>query len=125
MFRTILCAFLSLTLLCPVANGCTAFCFKNNSEVLFGKNYDWSIGDGMIFVNKRNMAKVASPENEKKVLGWVSKYGSITFNQYGWEQPSGGMNEAGLVIEADHQTSSYNSPSFSNTLPLRHNSPDL
>ena len=30
---------------------------------------------------------------------WVSKYGSVTFNQYGRELPTGGMNEAGLVVE--------------------------
>jgi penicillin V acylase-like amidase (Ntn superfamily) len=29
---------------------------------------------------------------------WTSKFGSVTFNQYGREMPFGGMNEAGLVI---------------------------
>jgi len=29
----------------------------------------------------------------------ASKYGSVTFNQFGREMPFGGMNEAGLVIE--------------------------
>jgi choloylglycine hydrolase len=32
-------------------------------------------------------------------INWVSKYGSITFNQYGKEFPTGGMNEKGLVVE--------------------------
>ena len=32
-------------------------------------------------------------------ISWVSKYGSITFNQYGKEFPTGGMNEKGLVVE--------------------------
>lgn len=76
---------------------CTTFCMKNKGEVLFGKNYDWMIGDGMIFVNKRGVAKTASAD--KNPARWDSKYGSITFNQYGREAPSGGMNEAGLVIE--------------------------
>ncbi len=31
---------------------------------------------------------------------WTSKYGSVTFNQYGCELAHGGMNEVGLVIEA-------------------------
>ncbi|HVF31348.1 MAG TPA: linear amide C-N hydrolase [Pyrinomonadaceae bacterium] len=76
---------------------CTTFCLKNNGEILFGKNYDWMIGDGMIFINKRGVSKISSKEvNPAK---WVSKYGSVTFNQYGWESPSGGMNEEGLVIE--------------------------
>jgi choloylglycine hydrolase len=30
---------------------------------------------------------------------WVSKYGSISFNQLGKEFPFGGMNEKGLVVE--------------------------
>jgi choloylglycine hydrolase len=79
--------------------GCTTFCLKNKGEVLFGKNYDWMIGDGAVFVNRRGVSKWSSLENEKNVAKWVSKYGSVTFNQYGWESPSGGMNEAGLVIE--------------------------
>jgi choloylglycine hydrolase len=81
------------------ALACTTFCLKNKGEILFGKNYDWSIGDGMIFVNKRGMSKTSSIEGEKAVATWTSKYGSVTFNQYGWEQPSGGMNEVGVVIE--------------------------
>ena len=76
---------------------CTTFCLKNKSEVLFGKNYDWMIGDGLIFVNKRGVSKISSEETNP--AKWVSKYGSVTFNQYGWESPSGGMNEVGLVIE--------------------------
>ena len=76
---------------------CTTFCLKNRNEVLFGKNYDWMIGEGLVFVNKRGVSKVSSEEDNP--ARWVSKWGSVTFNQYGWESPSGGMNEAGLVIE--------------------------
>jgi choloylglycine hydrolase len=36
---------------------------------------------------------------EGNTVGWISKYGSITFNQYGKEFPTGGMNEKGLVVE--------------------------
>lgn len=75
---------------------CTTFCLKRNGEILFGKNYDWMIGDGLVFVNKRGVAKTASGTNPAK---WTSRYGSVTFNQYGRENPSGGMNEAGLVVE--------------------------
>ncbi|MFL6467911.1 MAG: linear amide C-N hydrolase, partial [Pyrinomonadaceae bacterium] len=78
---------------------CTTFCLKNKAEVLFGKNYDWTLGDGTIFVNKRGMAKSSSLASEKNIAKWASKYGSVTFNQYGWESPSGGMNEMGVVIE--------------------------
>lgn len=91
---------LASALLIPLAThtiyACTTFCLKNRTEILFGKNYDWMIGDGMIFVNKRGVSKMSAEQNPAK---WVSRYGSVTFNQYGWESPSGGMNEAGLVIE--------------------------
>ena len=78
---------------------CTTFCLKKNGEVLFGKNYDWMVGDGLVFVNKRGVVKVSNAEDRTHPANWVSKYGSVTFNQYGRENPSGGMNEAGLVIE--------------------------
>ncbi len=78
---------------------CTTFCLKNKGEILFGKNYDWMVGDGLVFVNKHGVSKVSGVEGEKTAAKWVSKYGSVTFNQYGWESPNGGMNEAGLVIE--------------------------
>jgi choloylglycine hydrolase len=51
----------------------------------------------LIVVNKRGVAKSALSESNP--AKWVSKYGSMTFNQYGRELPLGGMNEAGLVIE--------------------------
>ncbi|MGI8917511.1 MAG: linear amide C-N hydrolase [Pyrinomonadaceae bacterium] len=86
-------------LLSHVAFACTTFRLKRNGEVLFGKNYDWMGGEGLIFVNKRGVAKSAVSEGRPHSARWVSKYGSVTFNQYGRENPSGGMNEAGLVIE--------------------------
>jgi len=79
------------------ALACTTFCLKNKNEVLFGKNYDWRIGDGLILVNKRGVDKEGADDTD--AAKWVSKYGSVTFNQYGRENPSGGINEAGLVIE--------------------------
>jgi len=78
---------------------CTTFCLKNKGEVLFGKNYDWMIGDGLIFVNKRGVEKSAMVSGNETAARWISKYGNVTFNQYGRDNPSGGMNEAGLVIE--------------------------
>jgi len=96
-FHFLLASIVTITLLAISALGCTTFCLKNKGEVLFGKNYDWMIGDGLVFVNKRGVSKVASEEGNP--AKWVSKYGSVTFNQYGWESPSGGMNEEGLVIE--------------------------
>jgi len=96
----ITCAFLVLASIFAVqAFSCTTFCLKNKDEVLFGKNYDWMIGDGLVFVNKRGVEKSALVSGSETPARWVSKYGSVTFNQYGKDNPSGGMNEAGLVIE--------------------------
>jgi len=96
----ITCAFLVLASIFAVqAFACTTFCLKNKDEVLFGKNYDWMIGDGLVFVNKRGVEKSALVSGSETPARWVSKYGSVTFNQYGKDNPSGGMNEAGLVIE--------------------------
>ena len=76
---------------------CTTFCFSENREWIFGRNYDWSIEDCLIVVNKRSVLKTAFTRDNPAT--WISRYGSITFNQYGREFPLGGMNQAGLVIE--------------------------
>lgn len=99
MFRTILSFIVLPCILTGSIFGCTTFCLKNKGETLFGKNYDWMIGDGAVFINRRGVSKWSGIEGEKNIAKWTSKYGSVTFNQYGWESPSGGMNEAGLVIE--------------------------
>ncbi len=50
-------------------------------------------------VNKRGVKKQGMPVDDPVAPPvWVSRYGSITFNQYGRETPMGGMNEAGLVV---------------------------
>lgn len=83
----------------PLLDGCTTFCLKDGKNLVFGRNYDWMIGTGLVIVNKRNLIKRADVDPPEKPVEWVSKYGSITFNQYGKEYPTGGMNEAGLVVE--------------------------
>lgn len=89
-----MCAFFAVS-----AFACTTFCLKSKGEMLFGRNYDWQIGDGLIFVNKRGVQKVSTVAADSNPVKWTSRYGSVTFNQYGRENPMGGMNEAGLVIE--------------------------
>jgi len=37
---------------------CTTFCLRGGGEMLYGANYDFDIGDGLIFVNKRGVQKV-------------------------------------------------------------------
>jgi len=79
---------------------CTVFCFQGGDQVIVAKNYDWMLDDGLVVINKRDVAKTALLSiTKEKPAKWVSKYGSVTFNQYGREFPLGGMNEKGLVIE--------------------------
>ena len=82
----------------PALDACTTFCLREGGPV-FGKNYDWNVGGGLLVVNKRGMAKTAMASPGRRPASWVSRYGSVTFNQYGREFPNGGMNEAGLVVE--------------------------
>ncbi|MBN2364689.1 MAG: linear amide C-N hydrolase [Calditrichaeota bacterium] len=100
IFRIIVFLFVTLNIASSqVLKGCTAFCLKKENTILVGKNLDWPVGDGFIIINKRSVAKFAMVKPDEKQVHWVSKYGSVTFNQFGEEFPLGGMNEAGLVVE--------------------------
>jgi choloylglycine hydrolase len=79
--------------------GCTTFFINHNGHLVFGRNYDWVSGSGSVNTNLRGLAKTSFPLENGKTVSWVSKFGSITFNQYGKEFPTGGMNEKGLVVE--------------------------
>ncbi|HXV14270.1 MAG TPA: linear amide C-N hydrolase [Candidatus Krumholzibacteria bacterium] len=79
------------------SRACTTFCFEAGGTRVFGKNYDWNVDDGLVVVNKRGVAKTAFTEDNP--AAWTSRFGSVTFNQYGREFPSGGINEKGLVVE--------------------------
>ena len=52
----------------------------------------------MIVVNKKGLQKQAIVQLPNVPAKWISKYGSVTFNQIGIDAPMGGMNENGLVI---------------------------
>lgn len=94
-------ASLLTTILCAgiAGNACTTFFLSRNGEMVFGRNYDWITETGMVHTNLRGLQKTALDLEGGKELNWTSKYGSISFNQYGKEFPTGGMNEKGLVVE--------------------------
>jgi penicillin V acylase-like amidase (Ntn superfamily) len=92
-------ALVALVLSSVPASACTTFCLRDGGRIVFGKNYDWSVGDGLLVVNKRGVARKADAVSDPKPASWTSKYGSVTFNQYGRDFPSGGINEKGLTIE--------------------------
>jgi penicillin V acylase-like amidase (Ntn superfamily) len=87
MRRTFIAALLCV--LARPAAPCTTFCLRGpDGRVVFGKNYDYNVADGLVMVNARGATG-----------RWTARYGSVTFNQYGRGEPNGGMNEAGLVVE--------------------------
>jgi choloylglycine hydrolase len=81
------------------AYSCTTFIIRKGNTIVFGRNLDWYSGTGLVIVNPRNIEKAAIVSSNEKALTWVSKFGSITFNQIGRELPFGGINESGLVVE--------------------------
>jgi penicillin V acylase-like amidase (Ntn superfamily) len=80
---------------------CTNFFLDYKDQLLFGRNFDWHVGNALLIVNKRGVSKTAliSKKSGQTPAKWTSRYGSITFNQVGRELSFGGMNEAGLAIE--------------------------
>ena len=92
---------LFICLVPPKGQTCTTFSLDHGDQPVFGRNYDWMVGDGLVIINKRGVTKAtwSRPHETSNRLTWTSKYGSATFNQYGREFPMGGMNEAGLVVE--------------------------
>jgi penicillin V acylase-like amidase (Ntn superfamily) len=78
---------------------CTTFFINKNGQMVFGRNYDWITDAGIACTNLKGLSKISMKTENGEAISWISKYGSITFNQYGKEFPTGGMNEKGLVVE--------------------------
>jgi len=82
---------------------CTTFYFDDGDQPVFGRNFDWMIGDALVIVNKRNVSKTAMVNDSEtgisQPVSWTSQFGSVTFNMICRELPMGGINEAGLVVE--------------------------
>jgi choloylglycine hydrolase len=86
----------ALALLASDANACTTVCFTNHSGPVVAYNYDFHSGDGLVLVNARGLAKTSVVDG--KPHAWTSRFGSLTFNQFGRDHPMTGMNERGLVV---------------------------
>jgi penicillin V acylase-like amidase (Ntn superfamily) len=90
---------LSLLISFFTARACTTFFINHNGQLIFGRNYDWVTDAGLACTNQRGLYKTSFKMADGESISWVAQYGSITFNQYGKEFPTGGMNEKGLVVE--------------------------
>ncbi len=98
--RTLTLIAVTLALASPDAAACTTFLQTVAGQApLVAKSYDWHDGGAMVVANKRGVDKVALALGGGEPHAWRSRYASLTFNQFGREQPNGGMNEAGLVVE--------------------------
>ena len=92
--------FAALTLQYFATQACTTFTFKTpDGQIIYGRNFDFPSGLGHVHLNYRGVEKFSFVAPPEKSTSWISKYGSVTFNQNGRELPYGGMNEAGLIIE--------------------------
>jgi penicillin V acylase-like amidase (Ntn superfamily) len=90
---------LGLTAILPQLYSCTTFLINSKGQLVFGRNYDWVSETGIVCTNLKGLQKTSLKVPDGSTINWISKYGSITFNQYGKEFPTGGMNEKGLVVE--------------------------
>ena len=95
LFFLILCV-LCTSLIPQGIQPCTTFCLDNGAQLLVGENTDFITGECLVFVNKRGVSKIAMTDLQKAFtpIRWTSRYGSVTFNQWGSEFPFSGMNEA-------------------------------
>lgn len=96
-------------LIAPVyVNACSSFKLQKGDSLVYGHNLnEGDIGvPGLLFVNKRSIYKTARTWSEIATANrenpssfcWISRYGSVTFNNFGRDFPDGGMNEEGLFI---------------------------
>ena len=78
-------------------HACTVMRFDFGGRLLVARNHDWFFGEGMLIVNQPRIRKKGiSPVMP---LTWVSKYGSVSFVQFGRELPFAGMNQQGLTVD--------------------------
>lgn len=110
-FKKTILVFLILAMVTITDNrlsACSTFKLQKGDSLVYGHNLnEGDIGvPGLVFINKRGIFKTGRTWSEistKEKINpsnycWISRYGSITFNNFGRDFPDGGMNEAGLFI---------------------------
>lgn len=94
-----LCGLLLTLAFAGPSRACTSFCFDAPEGPFFAANLDLHLGEGLVFVNPRGLAKEGSMTGTTGAKArWTSTYASITFNLVGREFAWSGINEAGLVL---------------------------
>jgi len=105
---------------------CSSFKLQNGEKLVYGHNLNQGdIGvPGLVFINKRGIFKkgrswseLTTPDHSNPSdHTWISRYGSVTFNNFGRDFPDGGLNEVGLFVWEMNETIEY---------PINHNLPRL
>jgi penicillin V acylase-like amidase (Ntn superfamily) len=75
---------------------CTTVCLLEQGRVLVAYNYDFHPSAGLVLVNKRGTSKKSRVEPQGAT--WTARHGSVTFNQFGRDNPTTGVNEKGLMV---------------------------
>lgn len=77
---------------------CSAFYLSGSPGSVVAKTLDWFEGQGLLFVNKRDVLKRAAFVGGGPAFQWTSRFMSLTLSQTGMDFPWEGMNEAGLSV---------------------------
>jgi penicillin V acylase-like amidase (Ntn superfamily) len=99
MTRRHVCMLFGLSLAALVATpvlACTTVCLLEKDRMVVAYNYDFYPPEGLVLVNKRGTRKASLVRTQG--AAWVATYGSITFNQFGRDNPMTGINEKGLMV---------------------------
>src|SRR5437773_8258818 len=78
------------------ALGCTTVCLFERERAVVAYNYDFYARDGLILVNKRGVTRTSWRRSQP--AAWTAAHGSVTFNQFGRDNPTTGLNEKGLMV---------------------------
>jgi len=117
----LICAFFLMIIFISVINtetkACSSFKLQKVDSLVYGHNLnEGDIGvPGLVFINKRDIFKtgrtwseIATPNRvNPSSFCWISRYGSVTFNNFGKDFPDGGMNEEGLFIWEMNDNTEY------------------
>ena len=75
---------------------CTTVCLLEKEKAVVAYNYDFHPPEGLVLVNKRDTKKMSALRRQGAT--WTARYGSVTFNQFGRDNPMTGINEKGLMV---------------------------
>src|SRR5215468_9158416 len=89
-------AFGLVGLIVAPALSCTTVCLLDKGRAVVAYNYDFYPPEGLVLVNKRGTRKISLLGPQGAV--WTAAYGSVTFNQFGRDNPMTGINEKGLMV---------------------------